>query len=305
MIRNRFLLFVILFISQMNQLISAGFAGEVFLRAEKAENGITVWAGDEVFTTLKTGKEQKYPYFYPVNGPLTNTSVTTETSEPYPHHHSLFFGCDRVNGGNYWQEDNARGQIVPTRLELIQAEGEKIVIENENTWIRTVGGEDNPFRDRRVITIQAPEVNIRIIDFVITVTAQEDVTIQKNNHSLFAARMVPELAVTGNGTLINAKGDKGEKETFGVEAEWCDYFGNRDGKTEGLAIFAHPDNPDFPPPWFTRDYGFFSPTPLNWIEEPAHMASGESATLKYRVIIHSGTTEEAAIGELYKQWIME
>ena len=37
MIRNRFLLFVILFISQMNQLISAGFAGEVFLRAESGK----------------------------------------------------------------------------------------------------------------------------------------------------------------------------------------------------------------------------------------------------------------------------
>ena len=38
--------------------------------------------------------------------------------------------------------------------------------------------------------------------------------------------------------------------------------GARGGVTEGIAIFQHPGNRWYPSKWFTRDYGFFSPTPM-------------------------------------------
>ena len=82
------------------------------LQAKIETDKIVVTIQDQLFTCYKFADSQKYPYFWPVNGPASGQSITTETSEPYPHHHSLFFGCDRVNGGNYWQESNARGQIV-------------------------------------------------------------------------------------------------------------------------------------------------------------------------------------------------
>ena len=78
---------------------------------------ITVTIDGKLFTCYKFAASQKYPYFWPVNGPLSGKSITTETSEPYPHHHSLFFGCDRVNGGNYWQEANERRPDPLTRPE--------------------------------------------------------------------------------------------------------------------------------------------------------------------------------------------
>ena len=74
------------------------------LRAEQLDDRIRVTLGDQLVTEYRYSPAQKYPYFYPVVGPRTGESVTTESSEPYPHHQSLFFGLDFVNGGNYWQD---------------------------------------------------------------------------------------------------------------------------------------------------------------------------------------------------------
>ena len=82
------------------------------LSAERLDDRIIVRVDDKTFTCYRFGAGQKYPYFYPVNGPLSGVSVTTESSLPWPHHRSLFFGSDKVNGGNYWQEGNEQGQIV-------------------------------------------------------------------------------------------------------------------------------------------------------------------------------------------------
>ncbi|MEN6337323.1 MAG: DUF6807 family protein, partial [Phycisphaerales bacterium] len=76
------------------------------VQAKLEDNKVVVTVNNQLFTCYKFDHSQKYPYFWPVNGPASGQSITTETSEPYPHHHSLFFGCDRVNGGNYWQEGN-------------------------------------------------------------------------------------------------------------------------------------------------------------------------------------------------------
>lgn len=269
------------------------------VQAQVREHGVDVEIGGKPFTTYKKSPDQKYPYFHPVNGPLSGASVTTETSEPYPHHHSLFFGCDHVNGGNYWQEGLDRGQIVSRKTELSTDGPDRVVITDECLW--QMPGSDPIMRDVRTFAITAPSETIRIIDAEFTLTPLVDVTILKTNHSLFSARMVPELSVQGGGTLVNAHGDMGETGTFGVAAPWCDYFGTREGKTEGLAIMQHPENRWYPSAWFTRDYGFFSPTPLNWIDE-LKLPRDEPLRLRYRVVVHSGTTEEAGIAEIFEAY---
>mgnify|MGYP003644098379 FL=1 len=60
----------------------------------------------------------------------------------------------------------------------------------------------------------------------------------------------------------------------------------------------HPSNDWYPSPWFTRDYGFISPTPMYWPEnekEGTKLKKGDSVKLKYRVIVHQGDHLEADI----------
>jgi len=271
------------------------------VQAKLEDNQVAVTVGGKLFTCYKFDHSQKYPYFWPVMGPASGQSVTTETSEPYPHHNSLFFGCDRVNGGNYWQDTNERGQILSEGPKILESSGDRVVLADECLWKQP--GKEPIIRDRRRIIITAPGESLRFIDFQITLEPLTDIRILKTNHSLFSARVVPELAVTAGGTLVNAEGKTAEKGTFGVASAWCDYSGTRGGITEGLAIVQHPSNRWYPSKWFTRDYGFFSPTPMNWLDgDQMDLPRGEKLTLGYRVIVHSGNSQEADIAALFDRY---
>jgi len=267
--------------------------------AKLDKDQITVSIDGKLFTCYKFADSQKYPYFWPVKGPASGKSITTETSQPYPHHHSLFFGCDRVNGGNFWQEGNERGQIVSQGPKIIEASGERAVFTDTCLW-----GRDEPIiRDLRRIVVTAPDENIWLIDFEISLEPLVDIQILKTNHALFSARVVPELSVKSGGTLINAEGKTSEKGTFGAASPWCDYSGTRNGVTEGIAILQNPRNRWFPCKWFTRDYGFFSPTPMYWLEDGRlELPEGQTLTLRYRVVVHTGDVKTAEIAEKFKQY---
>jgi hypothetical protein len=283
------------------ELIAADCAAPQPVGVKFEENRLVVTAGGKVFTCYKFAASQKYPYFWPVNGPTSGKSITTESSQPYPHHHSLFFGCDRVNGGNYWQESNEHGQIVSKGPRIIEASGGRVVFTDECFWQQP--GAEPIIHDIRRVVITAPSEDLRFIDFEISLEPLVDVSILKTNHSLFSARVMPELSVNSGGTLINAEGKTGEKGTWGVASPWCDYTGTHNGVTEGIAILQHPRNRWFPAKWFTRDYGFFSPTPMFWPESGrTELPKGQILTLRYRVVVHAGDVKTAGIKQIFKQY---
>jgi len=251
-----FILFIICFLTLVSVAIS-----QPKVTAEKVGDKIEFRVNGNLFTSYILSEDEKYPFFFPVNGP-SNAGVTSMRNANYPHHSSLFFGCDKVNGGNYWQEALKDGQIISLRADILETGGNKAVIENECIWRRP--GADAPIKDKRKITVTNPSKDKFIIDFDVTMEMLIDVNIEKTNHSLFSGRMDPDLAVINGGTMINAEGETGEKGTFGKSSAWIDFYGPRMGNTEGMAIMQHPSNKWFPAPWFTRDYGFFSPTPMYW-----------------------------------------
>lgn len=284
--------------------LSMGTQAQTKVTAVKIGDRIDVSINDRLFTQYHFAENEKYPFFYPVNGP-SGFSVTSMRNSLYPHHSSLFFGCDRVNGGNFWQEGLERGQIRTLRAEILETDGDKVVIENECIWTRP--GALAPVKDIRTITISSPSKDLYIIDFDITMEMLMDVEIQKTNHSFFSGRMAPDLSVTAGGTMVNAEGQQGEKGddgTFGKRSPWMDCFGTRNGITEGMAILQHPENSWYPSPWFTRDYGFFSPTPMYWPEDDKSTSfkKGDTLKLKYRVIVHAGDTKTAGIEGIFNQY---
>ena len=105
------------------------------ITATRTGSKIDVFINNRLFTSYIFSAEEKYPYFFPVNGP-SNASVTSKRNANFPHHSSLFFGCDHVNGGNYWQEGLERGQILSVREDIVETGGDRVVIENECIWTR-------------------------------------------------------------------------------------------------------------------------------------------------------------------------
>lgn len=260
------------------------------------------WA-DEPVTCYRAHPTQKYPYFYPLSGPVSGLSLTTESGSSYPHHRSLLFACDRVNGGNYWQSEVAAGQIISSGPKLGTCTPDSAEILDECDWHKP--GETAVMRDQRQFRISIAGPRLRIIDASITWTAIVDTTVLKTNHSLFALRAARDITPWGGGTLVNSQGQEGEQATFGQSAAWCAYFGKRQGNpgvVEGIALLDHPRNPWAPAPWFTRDYGFISPTPMNFLDKPWELAAGQSVSLKYRVLLFAGDTKEAEVERIYREW---
>jgi len=272
------------------------------ITAEKIGSKIIVSIDGQLFTRYVFLSDEKYPFFFPVNGPLSGGTVTSMRNHPYPHHSSLYFACDRVNGGNYWQEGLDRGRIISVNAEILKEGGDTVIISDECIWSRP--GAVSPIKDTRRITITVPSENVRQIDFQITMYALTDVTFGKTGHSLFTARMAPDLIVQNGGTIINAEGLKNEKETWGKQTDWIDYFGKRGDFTEGLAIMQHPSNSFYPATWFTRDYGHFSPAVMMWPEngEDIFLGEGKKLTFRYRVLVHGGDPEEAGIAESFEDF---
>ncbi|MFZ0283318.1 MAG: PmoA family protein [Bacteroidales bacterium] len=294
---NAFLLFA-------GVLISFPLMGAKII-AVKIGSKINVTIDGKYFTSYIFSDDEKYPFFYPVNGPVSGGSVTSMRNAIYPHHSSLFFGCDLVNGGNFWQEGLERGRIISVNAQIEKQGGDTAIITDECIWARP--GALSPVRDTRRIFITSPSPSITQIDVEITMEMLMDVHILKTNHSLFSARMAADLAVTNGGTMINAAGAKSEKETFGKGSPWIDFYGKRGNAIEGLAIMQHPSNPWYPSPWFTRDYGFMSPTPMYWPQndKETFMRKGTQLLLKYRVLVHAGTHLDAKIAEQFEKYKSE
>ena len=275
------------------------------ISAVQTGNRIDVVINKQFFTSYRFHDDEKYPFFFPVNGPVSGAGMTSMRNGEYPHHSSLFFGCDRVNGGNYWQEGLERGRIISIGARIIESKGAKVVIEDECIWKRPDA--EAPILDRRKITISSPTKELYQLDFDIEMEMLMDVTILKTNHSLFSARIDPDLSVRQGGTMINSEGKQGEKETFGMSSPWIDCYGSRKTGTEGMTIMQHPSNKWFPSPWFTRDYGFISPTPMYWPkdDQATILKKGEKIKLRYRVLVHAGNTKEAGIEKLYEKYTKE
>jgi hypothetical protein len=299
---NKFYKYLIPFIFALFLCVSLSAAK---ITAVRVGNKINVTINGKYFTSYIFSEDEKYPFFYPVNGPVSGGSVTSMRNGEYPHHSSLFFGCDLVNGGNYWQEGLERGRIISVNAEITKQGGDTAIITDECIWSRP--GAISPVKDTRKFIITMPSETAIQIDVVIKMEMLIDVHIKKTNHSLFSARMAADLSVKNGGTMINAEGAKSEKDTFGKNSPWIDFYGKRGSSIEGLAIMQHPSNPWYPSPWFTRDYGFMSPTPMYWPEkgEETFMTKGTVLNLRYRVIVHSGDHIQAKIAEAFEKYKTE
>ncbi len=290
--------FLFIFSSTISQLQSE----ETKITAEKTGSRINVTINGKFFTSYIFSDNEKYPFFFPVNGPISGGSVTSMRNADYPHHSSLFLGCDLVNGGNFWQEGLDRGQIKSLNAVIEKQHDGTLIITDNCIWIRP--GATSPISDKRRFIITSPSQLIYQIDVEIILEMLTDVRILKTNHSLFSARIAPDLSVVNGGLMINAEGDQGEKETFGKRSSWMDCYGKRGKNMEGIAIMQHPSNPWYPSQWFTRDYGFISPTPFFWPRNDIEMffKKGTVLKLRYRVVVHGGNTDEADIAGIFEQY---
>lgn len=261
-------------------------------------------------------------YFYPVVGPgglpmTRNYPMVPESqgeAHDHPHHRSLWYSHGNVNGVDFWAESGKSGKIVHDKFLEIKSGKDVGVIRSANNWVapdgKVVCTAEQTFR------VYARPASERLFDFEITFHAGDrEVVFGDTKEGSMGIRVASTMRLLGidkkpgQGHIVQSTGVK-DKETWGKRAAWCDYYGPVQGKTLGVAIFDHPQNPRHPTWWHVRDYGLFAANPFgihDFERKPAgtgdlKVAPGQTLTFKYRFYLHEGDTEQASVAARYQEW---
>ena len=281
---------------------------------------------------ITTTNPTKHTYFYPLLGPggvnmsrswPMKNDVEGEDKD-HPHHRSLWFAHGAVNGIDFWAETPKAGKIQHDQFLEVKSGPDQGVIRSTCKWVAPDG--KIICTDERTFRVFNRPGNERLCDFEITIKApaDRDVLFGDTKEGTMAVRVNEQLRVShgkgkpGTGHIVLSTGlrddempAKGDTKTWGKRAAWCDYWGQIDGKTLGIAIFDHPSNPVHPTPWHVRDYGLFAANPFGIHDfekkEPGagnlNIPAGKTATFKYRLYIHEGDEKKAKVAERYQEYI--
>jgi len=266
-------------------------------------------------------KDVPRPFCYPLIGPgdaaMTRNwpmKTTPDEEHDHPHHRSLWFAHGAVNGHDFWSEAKNAGKIVHEGFDQIESGKKMGVIKSRNKWVAADG--TVVCTDERTLRIYAPtSASERLFDFEITIHASDsEVTLGDTKEGAMAVRLAETMRLkgkVGQGHIINSEGVR-DGETWGKRAEWCDYYGPVEGKTVGMAIFDHPQNPRHPSWWHVRDYGLFAVNPFgqhDFERLPDKAAGnmtipkGKSVTFRYRFCLHEGDEQKGKVAERYREYV--
>lgn len=264
-------------------------------RLEVTSDRLNVWLGDQLFTADKFPPDQPLPYFFPVCA-VGGIAVTEEFPDLYPHHRSVWLSHGNVNGVDFWLGKPTSGRIRHMGLLWQRCDEGGVNFAVQSEWQLPDG--QVLLRDERIFRCWQ-EGNCRFMDATVTLHPKSsELLLGKTNHAFFAVRVRKELAVVNGGQLRNSEGEVNEVGTMGKRARWCAALGQLEGATVGIALFDHPRNPWHPSLWFTRDYGFFSPSPFNWDEW--RLAVTQPLQVRYGVVVFLG---EPDLEGVWRQWV--
>ena len=285
-------------------------AADKTVKLVRADNrDVKCYIGNELFTVYRVQPDQPKPYFYPVVGPSGKRMtymfppVRPKRGEYHPHHRSVWIAVDEVNGVDFWGE---KGKIVNRQIRFLAPSGRAARFLAVNDWMAQDG--TPVVRERTEFRIY-PD---RTIGVLLTFEAAYGaVVFEDTKEGLFGVRVHPQLRERGgNGTIVNSRGERTERQCWGKTADWVDYFGKIDGVPVGIAMFDHPDN-FRPSRWHVRAYGLFSVNPFGEHAytrgrnpaKPVHLPKGRSLTLRYGVYFHSGDTAAGRVAERYRRFV--
>jgi len=283
----------------------------VELRHAPAEHQVVVSIVGQPFTTYHYGPD--FPdktAFYPVlapNGARVNREypmvpgVTGESAD-HPHHQSMFFAYDEVNGTNFWNSSPTGRRIEQTNLrvdanaltaQLAWKDKDGGVVLEETKRVTFGGDTDVSWMDHD-ITLAATRVPVRMGD---------------TKEGAFAIRLNDTLKEQGgSGRYINAEGLETETGVWGRTSNWVAIRGTvRDGavaREVTVAIFAAPSGHNAPPYWHARAYGLFAVNPFGRKsfdpaapERVTRLAVGERLRVGFRLAVYRGQVSTARLAQ--------
>ena len=269
------------------------------IKLERSETNLAVRAlaadGKSWVTLVNyVAKRGERAYMHPVFDAQGAVVLTEDRPADHPWQHGIFTGFYRVNGFNYWKEDEGRQRLV--RLEEVKEEATKVswkaVIELVSPKGEVVLEEENR------ITVHAPRSETEYqIDFELVLRAKEKpVEFGKFFVGGLSVRM-PWDKENPRQTHLNSEGLRGRAGEQ-QRAEWCTVERPFEKEVYGIAIFDHPQNANHPPAWRVDELGLINPNVSgvgNW-----SLAAGESRRFEYRIAIYRGAASAEVMRERFR-----
>jgi hypothetical protein len=109
-------------------------------------------------------------------------------------------------------------------------------------------------------------------------------------------RVGADLAITTSSGPLTADEDR-------QPHRWVDYslrLEDRD-KVDGLTVMDHESNPNSPPGWTLRFYGFVNPAFTSRTGDYT-IQPDTTLTLRYRLLVHEGRVKPDTIEQLYEEF---
>ena len=156
-------------------------------------------------------------------------------------------------------------------------------------------------RERRTFTIYQSQGDSRTLDtdLALTPASPNPVIFGKTSFGFLAARVAQSMTVfDGAGEIRNANGDLNEQRAHLKRASWIDQSGPVSlDKWGGIAMFDHPENPNFPTGWHCRNDGWAGAA-FN-MDAPYTLEPGATLRLRYRILLHG---QDAIRGEVARRY---
>ena len=266
-------------------------------RDEKAET-ISVYraGGKDPILTQNVIKDVR-PYLHPIVAPDGKGLLTQYRPSHHLHQTGIYWGFKLVNGREFfmkWQADHYRrvsaktitqeGPRVrwQTVYDMLEEDGSTVMTETQTWSMQEVGGR-------------------YLLDLEWSGEARTHVTLGKMYVGGLFVRMPWHEGVAAE--AVNSAGDR-DSEAEAQRAAWVDMGIQVEGRDDlaHIAIFDHPDNPNFPASWRVDQQFGFGPD-LEGRE--INIEKGKALTVRYRLVAYTGKLDRAEIMQGWKEFVRE
>jgi putative heme-binding domain-containing protein len=268
------------------------------LKVEQTNNRLIVRAstpsGESIELVTYVMETNSRPYLHPVHDASGSVVLTEDKPADHPWQHGIFTGFHRVNGFNYWKEDEGRQRFVRL-LDVKEAS-------NRISWralVELVAPDGNVVMEEEdAITIHAPESpDAYIIDFDLLLrTKSQAVNFGKFFVGGLSVRM-PWDKANPRQTHLNSTGLR-NRDCEQQRAAWCNVerpFGN---ESFGITVFDHPVNANHPSSWRADEQGLINPNISalgDWT-----LGARETKLFRYRLLVSRGSATREQLAKSFE-----